>query len=305
LKEKDNIKDLFSDKLGNFEAKVDPQLWTSISSQIGSVGGAPAGGAGLSMLAKTIIGAAVISGVVLTASYLIPSDTTEDKKENTTINNVPNNANNVDVAKEDVVRETIVQESNSNQITETTTETTDHAFPLDIYKEHLASDDDPAQHIDFDSGLLPEKPKSDEEKGSEENPPVKEEPETRENPPSSEEKTKEEPNEKTSTGEPDRKEPIKLDLPDIFTPNGDGKNDYLTLETEDLSHLLTDLKDFQVVVLDQYSKKVFSSADPYFKWDGTGLDGMPVPAGSYVYFVTAISGDGIPVNGAKQFSIVR
>ena len=87
-------------------------------------------------------------------------------------------------------------------------------------------------------------------------------------------------------------------LSNVFTPNGDNVNDFLFVES-------TQLSDFQVVVMDKYNKTVFTSTDPSFRWDGIGLSGEPVPAGNYVYFITARDEDGKPVNKYSTLRIER
>ena len=52
--------------------------------------------------------------------------------------------------------------------------------------------------------------------------------------------------------------------PNIFTPNGDGNNDYFQIFP---SHG-TSYTDFSVMIKSKLGKKVFESNDPSFKWDG-------------------------------------
>lgn len=87
-------------------------------------------------------------------------------------------------------------------------------------------------------------------------------------------------------------------LSNVFTPNGDNVNDFLTVES-------SQLVDFQVVVLDRFNKTVFKSSDPSFRWDGIGLSGEPVPTGNYVYFITARDEEGKPVNKYSTLRIER
>jgi gliding motility-associated-like protein len=68
-------------------------------------------------------------------------------------------------------------------------------------------------------------------------------------------------------------------LPNFFSPNNDGDNDYFFIELEGLS-------DFSIIVLDKKNSKVFASNDLNFKWDGKDYQNTVVPVGSYVYFFT-------------------
>jgi gliding motility-associated-like protein len=96
----------------------------------------------------------------------------------------------------------------------------------------------------------------------------------------------------------EEKSVYKLDLKNVFTPNGDGVNDYLEIETEGLS-------DFSVVILDKNNQKVYTSNDPHFKWDGTNMSGEFVPEGSYIYFVTAKTESNKPISKYSSLTIKR
>jgi gliding motility-associated-like protein len=76
-----------------------------------------------------------------------------------------------------------------------------------------------------------------------------------------------------------------LELPNVFTPNNDGINDILIVNTEGLT-------EFSLVVLDQRNKIIYTSQDSTISWDGLGLSGEPIPSGNYVYFITARDADG-------------
>ena len=54
-------------------------------------------------------------------------------------------------------------------------------------------------------------------------------------------------------------------LPNIFTPNGDGNNDYYQLFHDTFSSY----SNFSIEIKSKLGKKVFESNDPNFKWDGT------------------------------------
>ena len=73
---------------------------------------------------------------------------------------------------------------------------------------------------------------------------------------------------------------IKISLPNVFTPNGDGNNDFFTIPKVDLT-------DFSLVILDEKGKTIFTSTDLDFNWDGTTLNGEKASVGNYVYFITA------------------
>lgn len=63
-------------------------------------------------------------------------------------------------------------------------------------------------------------------------------------------------------------------LPNVFTPNGDGLNDFYHLSIE------KGPVDFQVTIMDRYGLMVFESSDPQFKWDGQ-YQGQALGTGTY------------------------
>ena len=52
-------------------------------------------------------------------------------------------------------------------------------------------------------------------------------------------------------------------VPNAFTPNGDGNNDYFSVYGEK-----EDWKEFSIKVFDRWGEKVFESGDENFQWDG-------------------------------------
>jgi gliding motility-associated-like protein len=83
----------------------------------------------------------------------------------------------------------------------------------------------------------------------------------------------------------------KIFIPNAFTPNGDGKNDYFYI----MGGMPGDIiKDFSV--FDRWGSKVFqiqNSIPNYtnYGWDGT-TKGTPAPTGAYVYVVVIKSTSG-------------
>jgi gliding motility-associated-like protein len=75
-----------------------------------------------------------------------------------------------------------------------------------------------------------------------------------------------------------------ITVPNAFTPNGDGKNDYL--------YPLNAYKarDLLFRVFNRYGQLVFETRDWTRKWDGT-LNGKPQDSGSYVWMLEYTDGD--------------
>jgi len=75
--------------------------------------------------------------------------------------------------------------------------------------------------------------------------------------------------------------PPALFIPNIFTPNGDGSNDFFEIFGN-----LSSLRYLEVKVFDRWGEKVFESNDHHFKWDGTFKGKLMQPA-VFVYVINA------------------
>ncbi|GAA4316042.1 hypothetical protein GCM10023149_12880 [Mucilaginibacter gynuensis] len=72
--------------------------------------------------------------------------------------------------------------------------------------------------------------------------------------------------------------PLAVTVPNVFTPNGDGINDYWTITGLDLS------KRIVVSVFNRWGSRVFYSNGYSELWDGT-YKGTPLPASTYYYVI--------------------
>jgi hypothetical protein len=91
---------------------------------------------------------------------------------------------------------------------------------------------------------------------------------------------------------------IERTLPNAITPNNDGINDELLFDASGLS-------DFNLVVIDQTYKVVFSTTDLAFRWAGTLPNGDAVPAGNYQYYFSAKNEEGQWVTQYSSLTITR
>ena len=74
-----------------------------------------------------------------------------------------------------------------------------------------------------------------------------------------------------------------LAVPNVFTPNGDGKNDEFRVAYRSL-------RDFHIWVYNRWGKLVYESTDPAKGWDGN-INGRPAAEGAHFYVVRAMGTD--------------
>ena len=261
MTEKDQIKELFAKGLQDHQVQVDPALWSSISSSIGT----GAAKTGLGLLAKTLIGVAV-SAVVAGAVYLsLEQDKPAPKKQE---------GKTLQEAKKPIEsKEVIITKPTKPSIQ------TLHYDPLPIGCFPIIDDtefgipdfDAPpysgtnAEVQAFTSAIEPE------------NVPVVN--------PTQGQLVQQiaTPSQIAPIQEAQAKKTTPISLPNIFTPNGDGQNEALQINWD-----RAEVQDFSIVVLDAQNKVVFKSSDPEFSWNGTDLGEEKLPRGNYIYFVSAV-----------------
>lgn len=74
-----------------------------------------------------------------------------------------------------------------------------------------------------------------------------------------------------------------LAVPNVFTPNGDGKNDEFRVAYRSL-------REFHCWVYNRWGKLVYEWTDPAKGWDGT-INGRPAAEGAYYYVIRALGTD--------------
>ena len=70
----------------------------------------------------------------------------------------------------------------------------------------------------------------------------------------------------------------KLDIPNVFTPNGDQVNDYFEVTTDG-----TTVYEFSVFT--RTGTRIYNSHSPRIFWDGNSLDGKALREGVYYYVI--------------------
>ena len=280
MKNKDEIKDLFSDKLENFEAKVNPELWGKVAAQIG--GGVVATSTGLSVVSKWLIGlgvsgASIVSIVILTSpeDKLLASTPT---KPDTVIIKEQQKKEEVSKINEEsdfVVQKTPLPEGAIERVERDTTITVE---VFETEEEGVGTEEEV---------VLSEESKEEVSTQTEEETITISEEESSGEESSSEEAAEEE--------EELQETEASLILPNFFSPNNDGDNDEFFINSEGLNN-------FNIVILNDKNQTIFQSNNPNFIWRGLNLIGDPVAEGNYLYYLTAEDSKGNPIN---KYSLLR
>jgi gliding motility-associated-like protein len=280
VENRDEIADVFREKLSGFESEVRPELWSAVSSQI--AGQAAAGVSALTKIIITLVtAAAVVTGVVL---YNISDESGTVKKEQ-------------NFQKSEHSDEVAPVASNVNlEIVE---------FPQ---KENEFSKDSPLIAPNETVNLLNEVNQgvgqSDEKQqviGLDDIAPFIERDEARFIKETEEPRNiiEESNGQKVDETTPEKRANAQIkQLPNVFTPNGDGSNDRFTIDSEGLT-------DFQIVILNEANKVVYTSSDASFIWDGTMMNGDLAPAGTYLYYMTAKDENEAVISRSSLLKLIR
>lgn len=78
---------------------------------------------------------------------------------------------------------------------------------------------------------------------------------------------------------------LSLEIPNVFTPNGDGVNDLFTIKS-------TGVKEISLQIFNRWGEKLYEFTGVKAAWDGMTPLGAKVPDSTYFYFVKATGFDG-------------
>lgn len=283
MENNDTIKEFFKEKLGDFEANVRPEIWSSISSQLVSspVG---VGTFASSILTKGAVALSIVAAVSAVVYFSSNQTEPSDKSLKET------------ASKALTATETLKEQAEK-------LETTSVKTPIQLDKDQPSLTDIVSSDISLENTLSHQnvynrtetvqviQKKEARETLLENSAVVRDNTETN---------TVVKPfvTEVSTNLNEANSQAYTLELPNVFTPNNDGINDMLIVNTEGLT-------EFSLVVLDQRNKIIYTSQDTTISWDGLGFSGETVPSGNYVYFITARDATGKLVTKHSVLRIER
>ena len=282
MEDKDQIKELFQQQLSNHQEAVRPEIWASVSSAIATPVLVTTG---ISILSKTLIGLSIAASVIVSAYLLYSSDEkvvkapTQQKQKAKEVPSIPNNNTLVPI------------ETKKNAIPLVVLENKDLLSFEEVVYEINTPKIIPFESVQLPNVQLPDTGPLHDLGEVISNDPVKTNNDVIVMP--QVENTHE-----SSPVPAEKNQELEIVLTNVFTPNGDGKNDYLFVDANGLT-------DFSVVVLSQANQVIFQSTDPSFNWDGKLTNGDDAPIGQYVYFITAKSDSGDLINKYSTLFIQR
>jgi len=92
----------------------------------------------------------------------------------------------------------------------------------------------------------------------------------------------------------------ELFIPNAFSPNGDGENDFIQAYYGNLQCIET----FKLVIYNRWGQKVFQSTDPLFTWDGNYKNSTEGSA-AFAYYIEAILINGEEIIKKGNVSLFR
>jgi hypothetical protein len=278
MTEQDNIKELFAKGLQNHQVPVDPAIWSAVSANLG----AGVAKTGLSLLTKTLLGVAacaVIAGAVYLS--LDKQKPTPKKQELTTPQEAKKPIENKKITPTAPAKTTYLTFYYDQPAIGCFDIKDDDLFIPDFDAQTYSGNSTEVQALtsaivpQATSVVIPAQGQLIQPIATpSQNNPVQEAQAT------------------AALAQNPRITPLtnttKIKLPNVFTPNHDGQNDWLEIDWKGLS-----VADFSIVVLNQNNQVVYRSSEPNFNWNGTDLGGEKLAPGFFIYFVTG------QINGEK------
>lgn len=91
---------------------------------------------------------------------------------------------------------------------------------------------------------------------------------------------------------------LTIEVPNVFTPNEDGVNDFLTIKS-------TGVKELTLQIFNRWGQQMYEFTGVKCAWDGVSTNGNKVPTGTYFYFVKATGFDDKEITRNGPVSLFR
>lgn len=281
--EKDNIQELLQEKLQSHEVTPPDAVWQNVSSSLSNVAATSGAAAGTSTLLKIAAAVIGVSGLGIATYFMVQDDI--PTKEKTSFIQIDEEIESQETKTSDPENKVIEIEENENL---SVLETPDFNQPENIVEEiaveeeSIVLQENELELVENPTEVIPtntEQVEVREEVVENPSPSTQIEEPASVASESSDEQIQEMPEleiqEETLTEVEE-----EVTLPNIFTPNNDGANDFFEIN-------IGEKQDFQIVVINHMNKVVFQSNSVDFRWDGMLPSGDPAPSGNYVYFISA------------------
>lgn len=298
---KDEWLDKIAKEVNNLESPVDGNLWSGIQSQIATPGAAASSSIWTSKLVSAILGTvavgAAVTTLVLTMGPIADSET-ETRKEEPVLETkklaefVENDTESVVKDERERLKDNVNTEELSTSIEENNLPTYVQMSEETVDEVVAVGTDDVPRELPTASSLVNESKKKEDKPEYSSPPIVKKE--------KSEPSVKEQPKVQEKVAEvkiPVKKDPVKIDLINVFTPNGDGSNDRFILKTDGL-------EDVVIVIMDAKNTVVWRGTSNTDSWDGRDPGGYLVPKGNYIYYVTGKDSEGEMISKYQRLEII-
>lgn len=90
-----------------------------------------------------------------------------------------------------------------------------------------------------------------------------------------------------------------IELPNVFTPNNDGNNDFFQML------FYGGLSTFECIIINRWGNTVREFTNPAFQWDGTDKNGDPMEEGVYFYMARTVTNAGDEIEKHGLVHLVR
>lgn len=293
--EKDQFEQFLSDSFANQTESVRPDLWSGVQEKMASAGVTSTIAAkSVSILTKWILGSIAVGSAATISALVLFNNNETPKKEDLTSTSSKNIEYNSETEKEsnstknefvsssknsDEKENTAILISDKTNVIETTILSMTHVVEAIEEKTILITENSSEKTNSEKSEGVPES----NEIGTN----VINETEVAKNDVSSEQ-------DQTKDENPVIKSKVTK-FPDVFTPNGDGANDYYSIEIQNINN-------FHVMIMDVNNKIVFESSDPQFKWDGSVRNEIQ-KSGQFACIVTGTDNEGKSFKDIQLFVI--